>query len=260
MQSWRMAIFLCGALLAASVGAGAQGVYVTPGSGGRGPVFSDKPQAGAKEVQLPPLSVVPAVVPAAPSPGRLPAAGPVPGAAPPEAFAGYRRLLILFPENNGSVVANTGVFDVRLAVDPPLRVGEGHAFVVRINGQPIGQRFTATELMVPAEFWGGAMPPINQPAQIDASIVDAAGQVLMTAPPTVFFMRYTTVLQRPHPLSPPLAPGAPYEPYPVYVPVRPRAPPYGQAPAPPASPPARDPHTNPVGPGGAIQNKIEMRR
>ena len=33
-----------------------QGVYVTPGD--QGPVFSDKPQRGAKEVTLPPLTIV----------------------------------------------------------------------------------------------------------------------------------------------------------------------------------------------------------
>ena len=44
----------------------AQGVYMTPGK--NGPVFSDKPQSGAKEVRLRPLSVIPSeqMTPAAP--------------------------------------------------------------------------------------------------------------------------------------------------------------------------------------------------
>lgn len=36
----------------------AQGVYVTPGE--NGPLFSDKPRAGSREVRLRPLSVIPA--------------------------------------------------------------------------------------------------------------------------------------------------------------------------------------------------------
>lgn len=226
-------------LMTASLSLHAQGVYVTRGA--NGPVFSDKPQPGAKEMQLRPLSVVPAQ--------RLPqeskalsgaagdtvndaAKGRAESQTPPQ--TPYGAFTILFPEQNGSIVANTGSFVVRLAVEPPLKLGEGHAFTIRLNGQPVGQRFTATEFMFPPEFWGGEAPPINQRAQLDASIVDSAGRVIMNAPPTIFLMRYTTALQRPHPLHPPHPPhpfGPPPHPRHRYPPPAPHVPPHLAEPA-----------------------------
>ena len=48
---------MCCVLMAFGATLHAQGVYVTRGE--KGPVFSDKPQPGAKEVILKPLNVVP---------------------------------------------------------------------------------------------------------------------------------------------------------------------------------------------------------
>ena len=181
----------------------AQGVYVTQGA--NGPVFSDKPQTGAKEVSLKPLNVVPlpkaskAVVPAAPDVKeeleKTDAVAPA-----------YQAFAVLYPENNGSIVANTAVFDVRVSVDPALRLGEGHAFVVRLNGRPVAQRFTATEFMIPPEFWGDNLPAPNQVLQLDASIIDANDQVLKKAAPVRFTLRYATVMNRPKPQRPPVSP------------------------------------------------------
>ncbi len=185
----------------------AQGVYVTPGA--KGPVFSDKPQVGAKEVTLRPLNVV------APTESK--------GATPPAATVrndnmkaevvvpSYRSFTVVSPEDNGSVVANTALFEVRVSVEPPLQLGERHAFVVSINGRPVGQRFTATEFMIPPEFWGDTLPPANQSLQVDASIVDGNGQVLKKAAPVRFFMRYATILNNPRrpvplPATPPRQP------------------------------------------------------
>lgn len=245
-------------LMAASLLLCAQSVYVTRGA--NGPVFSDKPQPGAREMQLKPINVVPAQKGAQEktadagqkhlqeSRGRQ--------ASPEDAAPPYRTLTILFPEQNGSVVANTGSFNVRLAVEPPLRLGEGHAFVISLNGQPVGQRFTATDFMFPPEFWGGYAPPVNQRAQLDVSIVDSAGRVIMNAPPAVFLMRYTTVLQRPHALPPP---------QPLYPPPPPPhpwdAPPRHPHPAPPAPstptyiPPWKPAYPKPLHPGS---REVEM--
>lgn len=218
-------------VMVASLSLYAQGVYVTRGA--NGPVFSDKPQPGAKEMRLKPLNVVPAQKVPQEKTASGTSAGTLQERAGKQAVpedTPYRTFSILSPEQDGSVVANTGSFTVRLAVDPPLRLGEGHAFVISLNGQPVGQRFTATEFMFPPEFWGG-VPPINQRAQLDVSIVDSAGRIIMHAQPAVFFMRYTTVLQRPHSLPPPYPPPPPY---PMHPP-----PPRGRPPMypPPASHP-----------------------
>ena len=183
----------------------AQGVYVTRGE--KGPVFSDKPLPGGKEVVLKPLNVmtpVPAADKAA-SPATVKARDVV---TKNDSLAeAYRDFSVVFPENGGSVMANTAVFEVRLAVDPPLQLGEQHAFSVSINGRPVDQRFTSTEFMIPPEFWGDRLPPENQSVQLDASIVDANGSVLKKAAAVRFVMRYAMLLdkpQRPFPKPRPL--------------------------------------------------------
>ena len=184
----------------------AQGVYVTPGA--NGPVFSDKPQPGAREVILPPLNVVAPppqlTTPAAKEGGKAEAKESVrPEVAP---FV-YRAFSIVQPENDGSMLANTALFEVRVAVDPPLQLGEGHAFAVSIDGRRVGQRFTANEFMIPPEFWGDVVPPPGQRLQLDAAIVDGDGRELRKADPVSFFMRYVPPPNRlRHPLPPPRLP------------------------------------------------------
>ncbi len=196
MKSFTTTVFC--ALLTLSAVVQAQGVFVTQGD--NGPVFSDKPQPGAKELTLRPLSVV------APPKEFKVVAPPTPPAAPANPDDGkttdalpfsYHNFSVVFPENNGSIVASTAVVEVRVAVDPPLQLGEGHAFSVKLNGQVIGQRFTATEFMIPPEFWGDTLPPPNQTVQLDASIVDANGQVLKKAAPIRFVLRYAPIMNRP---------------------------------------------------------------
>lgn len=224
MKPYNAKGILLAALTSTAILAMAQGVYVTPGD--QGPVFSDKPQRGAKEVTLPPLTIVP---PSKEPKKAKPAASETKqdgsrkerqdGPKPDAAAVGYRSFSIVSPENNGSVVANTAVFEVRVAVDPPLQLGDGHAFAVSINGRPVGQRFTATEFMIPPEFWGDTLPPPNQSMQLDASIVDGLGQVLKTAPPIRFFMRHATVLNRPKgPVRLPMAPAQERKPRPALEP------------------------------------------
>jgi hypothetical protein len=193
---------LAGCLLLGAAAAHAQTVYQSRGA--NGPVFSDKPQPGAKAIELPPLNVIDsatltrggtaeksAAPPAPPKAGSQKAAGDT------EAAVAYRGFSIVFPEHDGSVVANNAVFEVRVALDPALRLAEGHAIAVRIDGQPVGQRFTAAEFMIPPEFWGDTLPVPNRRIQLDAAIVDRTGAVLKEAAPVQFYMRHATILQHP---------------------------------------------------------------
>jgi len=174
--SLALGLLLCAATLPA------QTVYQTRGA--NGPVFSDKPQPGAKAIELKPLNVI-ALPPAG--------AGSPAASGSKAANAAYRSFAITFPENDGSVVANTAVFDVRLALEPALQLAAGHAFTASINGKPVGQRFTASEFTVPAEFWGEDIPPPNQRLQVDAAVVDRDGAVLMQATPIQFYLRHATL-------------------------------------------------------------------
>lgn len=176
----------------------AQGVYVTRGE--NGPVFSDKPQPGAREMTLKPLTVVPAPQETAPVTGKAAGANSArevrkTESHAPAALPVYRSLSIVMPENNGSVAGDTSSLEVRLASDPPLLLAEGHSFVVRVNGRFVDQRFTATEFMIPPDFWAEGFLPANQSMQIEASIVDAAGQVLMRAGPSLFHTRQLVIHQ-----------------------------------------------------------------
>ena len=196
----------------------AQGVFVTQGE--NGPVFSDKPQPGGKEVTLKPLNVVPLPKPDKTQPAAI-KAEPVVLTLGADATA-YQRFAVVYPEDNGSIVTNTAVFDVRVAVEPALKLGDGHAIVVSLNGRPVGQRFTTTEFMIPPEFWGDSLPPPDQAVQLDASIVDANNQVLKAAAPVRFILRYAIVIN--HVKRPPgqIKPPRPHRPPQPVTPPKPR--------------------------------------
>ncbi|HRF04649.1 hypothetical protein [Accumulibacter sp.] len=176
---------LCSAPPAVAAPSPEQEVFVTRGSGS--PVFSDRPQSGAKPVRLPPINVVEPVSTSQALTNPRPAKED--GQPAPETPA-YRSFRIVSPENNGSVAANSALFSVRVAVEPALQLGAGHAIMVSVNGQAVGQRFTASEFTIPPEFWGATLPPANQRQQLDATIVDRNGVVLEQAAPVTFILRY----------------------------------------------------------------------
>lgn len=187
----------------------AQTVYESKGSKGR--VYSDQPAPGSKPVELPPLNVIEAV----PVPPPAPKTG-VEVASPAANVPLYRSLAVVFPEAGGSVAANYATFEVRVSIDPPLLVGKGHAFSLRLDGRPVPGRFTATEMMVPPEFFGDAMPAGVQRHVLEVSVVDGQGATLLTSAPVDFQTRFVNVLQRPHRLPAPYP--SPYpSPYPAPV-------------------------------------------
>lgn len=202
-------------ILAAPGLALAQTVYES--KSGQGKVYSDRPAPGAKAIELRPLTVI-EPIPVAPAAAE--AAQDSGGRPRQEAPApAYRSLRVVFPEAGGSVAANNATFEVRLAVDPPLQVAKGHAFVFRLDGRPVPGRFTATEIMIPPEFFGEVAPSGVQRHVLEASIVDAGGQSLLSAPAVDFQTRYVTVLQRPHGFPPRPVP-APQPPVPPKAPLQ----------------------------------------
>jgi hypothetical protein len=180
-----------------------QEVYVTPGK--NGPVFSDKPEAGSEEVNLRPLTVIPA--PPRPAPADE-TARTAPGESdarreerhPRETTVPYRNLQVVAPADGGSVAGDTSFLKVRLAVDPPLQLADGHAFIVSINGRSVNQRFTATDFVIPPEFWPEGYLPANHGVQLDVAVIDGNGQVVMRAPPVHFRSRPVMFLRQPYPV------------------------------------------------------------
>jgi hypothetical protein len=188
-------LFCCG--LIATGGLGAQTVYEAPS--GKGKIYSDQPIPGGKPVVLRPLTVIESPPVAAPAPASTAAAAD--NAKPDSAASAYRSLAVVFPEANGSVAANNATFEVRVSIDPPLQVVRGHAFALRLDGRNVPGRYTATEMMVPPEFFGNVAPAGVQQHVLEASVVDAQGGMLIAAPPVSFQTRFVTVLQRPHSLQ-----------------------------------------------------------
>jgi hypothetical protein len=226
----------------------AQEVYVTPGE--NGPVFSDQPQAGSEEVNLRPLTVIPA--PPKPAPADE-AAKTAPGGSnvrreersPRETAVPYRNLEVVAPADGGSVAGDTSFLEVRLAVDPPLQLADGHAFVVSIDGRSVDQRFTATDFMIPPEFWPEGYLPANHGVQLDVAVIDANGQVVMRASPVHFRSRPVMFLPQPYPAPPWGRPLPPMTRPGARPPVHPGARP-GK---PPGPRPAGRPDTRPKPPG-----------
>ena len=184
----------------------AQTVYESRGEQGR--VYSDRPSPGSRPVQMRPLNVVEPVA----APAQDKAAEAAGSGRAGEAPATYRTLAVVFPEADGSVAINNATFQVNLRSDPPLQLALGHAFSVRLNGRQVPGRYTTTEFMIPPEFFGDAMPVAVQRYQLDAFIVDASGNTLISAAPVQFNARYVTILQNPNyrlPQTPPTRPQPP---------------------------------------------------
>ncbi|NTV85823.1 MAG: DUF4124 domain-containing protein [Burkholderiaceae bacterium] len=177
-------------------GVAAQTVYES--TGGQGKVYSDRPLPGGKPVDLQPLNVIEAppaqtaVRPRSDAQEAVKAAPPAPT---------YRKLSVVFPEASGSVAANYATFEVRVSIEPPLRIDMGHALVFRMDGRNVPGRYTATEIMFPPEFFGDVAPAGVQQHVLQAFVVDGEGRMIVAATPVSFQTRFVNVLQRPHPLS-----------------------------------------------------------
>lgn len=174
--------FLLGVVVAAT--AAAQPVYETRGKDG--PVFSDLPSqgrdlpsAGARELTLPPLNVG----------DPLPAAAPAP-AAPAEAAAvvvPYQSLSVSQPANGGTVHSNTGQIAVQLAIEPALKVRDGNAIVVILDKTPLPATRNTLQFDVSAAEWQmAAVDSVEH--QLQVSVIDRAGKVLITSAPVSFYV------------------------------------------------------------------------
>ena len=171
---WMVGVCLLGATLAPW----AQTVYESKGKDG--PVFSDKPSAGATSVDVPPPNVVsaPAVAPPAPAPSA-------------PARPHYSRLSILMPEVQGTVHTNTGAFDVDVRVQPPLRPAD--RVLVQLDGRVVPTAFRSTKLRLSEADWQATATGHDGEHVLQVGVVDAQGVVLIESAPVRFFVKRATV-------------------------------------------------------------------
>jgi hypothetical protein len=174
-------IVLSLALSAFGVTAMAQTVYESRDKAG--PVFSDTPSPGASAVVLPPPNVVspPRVTPAAPAAAA--SAAPAPH---------YRTLVISQPEPQGTVHSNTGAFDVRARLNPPLRPSD--RIGVRLDGNAVPTLFRSTNLRISETDWRStATGEGNSEHQLQLVVLDAKGAPLIESEPVRFYVRRAAV-------------------------------------------------------------------
>ena len=146
-----------------------------------GPVFSDQPSPGARELTLPAANVMQGN---APAPQQ---------AAPPQGLPVYRLLNILSPESKGTVHSNTGAFDVRVQAAPELRAGD--RIRVRLDGNLIGRDFQSTAISLTDADWQAAASSSNIEHTLQVAIVDKDGKLLIESSPVSFYARRTTAGQ-----------------------------------------------------------------
>ncbi|MEO5703115.1 MAG: DUF4124 domain-containing protein [Gammaproteobacteria bacterium] len=168
--------------------------------------YSDQPQVGAEEVDLPPVppppppppAKVPALIPGlgTPQPG-VPAA-PDPAAEKPP-FTGYTVFTIVTPENDSTLRENSGAVTINLAIEPALQIEAGHKITLIVDGKPTMEGLTATQIQ---------LGNINRGTHtLQAQVNDANGASLATTDSvTIHLKRISTIPLKDNPL---LAPDSP---------------------------------------------------
>lgn len=159
----------------------AQGaVYESKGKDG--PVFSDQPASGARPLDLPPLNVI--------EQAPLPPQDQMPDAAP----APYSQLTIVSPANGSTIHTNTGAFNIRLQVNPALRVRRGDTLRVKLDGNPLAQGYSALAIHITEADWTSAATSDNVQHSLQAAIIsNQDGSVLIESAPVRFFVHRATV-------------------------------------------------------------------
>jgi hypothetical protein len=156
-----------------------------------GPVFSDRPSPGATTVNVGPTNAVPSTPP--PATASAPAPSAAGGANP---AAPYRSLAIATPANQGTVHANTGAFEVLVRASPGLRASAGDRIQLMLDGNVLPQARASNRIQLSEADWQAAAAADTAQHTLQAAIVDAGGNVLITSAPTVFYVQRAAVGSR----------------------------------------------------------------
>lgn len=148
----------------------AQTVYQCPGQDG--PVFSDTPCPGGKQMDLGSPNVIDTNAP------------PPQQAATQASLSPYTAFTIMSPENEGTVHTNTGQFAVSLALTPSLQ--GGNAISLSLDGTQLTTLRYSLQFDVTQEEWESAAEA-NVQHLLQASVVDRAGNTLIAATPVQFY-------------------------------------------------------------------------
>jgi len=153
----------------------AQTIYECPGTGG--PVFTNTPCAGGKQLDLPPPNVIDT------------ATSPQPQAADIVAQA-YSAFSILSPEEAGTVHTNTGRFQVALTLTPGLQDGNGIS--VSLDGTQLPTLRYSLHFDITQEEWESAATA-NVQHVLQAAVLDRSGNLLIAATQVQFYVRRAVI-------------------------------------------------------------------
>ena len=148
----------------------AQTMYECPGKDG--PVFTNTPCPGGKQLDLGP----PNVIDTGNSPQQPAAQTDTPA---------YTAFTILSPENDGTIHTNTGEFQVSLALTPGLQ--GGNAVSVSLDGTQLPTLRYSLQFDITQEEWESAAAA-NVQHMLQASVVDRSGNTLIAATPVQFYV------------------------------------------------------------------------
>ena len=174
-------IFILIATLAGAAVAQAQ-IYESKEKSGV-PVFSDQPSPGSKEVTLPKPNISDAPMPSVQKPAI----------APP---AAYSMLSIVSPGPDGTVHSNTGAFSVTVNVVPALNSARGDRLMVKLDGTALPGRYTGPTIDLTSQDVAGAARNDDIQHQLEVGVVDARGNVVISADPVKFYLRRAVVQER----------------------------------------------------------------
>lgn len=153
-------------------------------------IYSDQPQPGATEVELPKFpAAAPAPAPVINSttaPSTSVPQGEAKKPAPP--FSGYRKLSIVKPENDATVRENTGNVRVELATEPEWDPQRGHKVSVLLDGTPMPETYTVTTIDLHNVDRGSHT--------LQITVLDATGDVLITSQTVTFHLKRRSVIKK----------------------------------------------------------------
>jgi hypothetical protein len=147
--------------------------------GPNGPVFTDTPCPGARQMDLPPPNVIDTQ---RPQPQQ-----PTEPAAP-----SYMLLAIVSPEDGSTVHTNTGEFEISLALSPALE--EGNAISVSLDGTALPTLRYSPSFDITPEEWQSAAADNTQHVLLVA-VVDSSGNPLITANSVQFYVHRAFIRQ-----------------------------------------------------------------
>jgi uncharacterized protein DUF4124 len=149
--------------------------------------YSDKPHAGAQELDLPPINIY--------SPFPQPPTTPALEANETKQAPAYSRLNVIAPSPDAVIYNSNRTVAVELLLDGPLNEKVGDRIIVLLDGKPSGQPSTGLQL---------ALHDVERGTHsLQAQVQDARGRVLVSSPVVTFHLQQMSLFYPSNPLNPP---------------------------------------------------------